>query len=54
LTGTFKYSKTDLIRHGYDPAATTDVLYFDDAACEAFVPLDQALYERIQTGLIRL
>jgi len=54
VTGTFKYSKTDVIRHGYDPAATTDVIYFDDAAREAFVPLDQALYERIQTSRIRL
>jgi fatty-acyl-CoA synthase len=54
VTGTFKYSKADLVRQGYDPVATADVVYFNDSECEAFVRLDKALYERIQTGYIRL
>ena len=54
LTGTFKYSKTDLVRQGFDPAACHDVLYFDDLETEAFTPLDQELYDRIQSGGIRL
>ena len=29
LTGTFKYAKTELVRQGFDPAASNDVLYFD-------------------------
>jgi hypothetical protein len=29
LTGTFKYSKTELIRQAYDPEACDDALYFD-------------------------
>jgi fatty-acyl-CoA synthase len=53
LTGTFKYSKTDLVRQGYDPAATPDVIYLDDPASETFVRLDKVLYDRIQTGQIR-
>jgi len=53
VTGTFKYTKTDLVRQGYDPAATDDALYFNDPECKAFVPLDQALYGRIQGGEIR-
>ena len=28
VTGTFKYTKTDLVRQGYDPAATADDLLF--------------------------
>jgi fatty-acyl-CoA synthase len=54
VTGTFKYSKTDLVRQGYDPAATPDVIYFDNPESQAFHRLDKALYDRIQTGQIRL
>jgi fatty-acyl-CoA synthase len=54
VTGTFKYSKTDLVREGYDPVSITDAIYFDHPALQAFIRLDKALYDRIQTGLIRL
>jgi fatty-acyl-CoA synthase len=54
VTGTFKYSKADLVRQGYDPVATNDALYFDNAESGAFTRLDQELYERIQVGGIRL
>jgi fatty-acyl-CoA synthase len=54
VTGTFKYSKTDLVRQGYDPAGTTDIIYFNDAECEAFVRLDIPLYNHIRTGRARL
>lgn len=54
LTGTFKYSKTELVRQGYNPAAIADPLYFDDPEAQAFVPLDQQSYERIQSGESRL
>ena len=53
LTGTFKYAKTDLVRQGFDPAASNDVVYFYDLESGGFTRLDQALYERIQTGCIR-
>ena len=36
VTGTFKYSKTDLVRQGYDPVASNDVLYFDNTESETF------------------
>jgi fatty-acyl-CoA synthase len=52
LTGTFKYSKTELLRQGYNPDACTGSLYFDSA--EEFVPLDKDLYQRIQAGEFRL
>jgi fatty-acyl-CoA synthase len=54
LTGTFKYSKTELIRQAYDPEACNDALYFDNDESEAFVPLDNELYRRIHDGAIRL
>jgi fatty-acyl-CoA synthase len=54
VTGTFKYSKVELVRQGYDPDAIADPLYFDLVESHEFVQLDKNLYERIQTGEIRL
>jgi fatty-acyl-CoA synthase len=53
LTGTFKYSKTELVRQGYDPVATTDAIYFDNPESHSFIRLNKALYDRIQNGYIR-
>ena len=53
MTSTFKHLKNDLKRDGYDPALG-DAVYFDDPKRQAFVPLDRALYRRIQTGKLRL
>jgi fatty-acyl-CoA synthase len=54
VTATFKHKKTELAHCGYDPGAHADVVYFNDPAREAFVPIDQALYDKIQGGLLRL
>jgi fatty-acyl-CoA synthase len=54
MTGTFKYSKTALVREGYDPNASADALFFDSADAPAFVPLDLPMYRRIQDREIRL
>ena len=54
VTATLKYTKHDLVRQGYDPAASPDAIYFDDPERGTFVPLDAALHARIQAGDIRL
>jgi len=54
VTATFKHKKNELVREGYDPAATADALYFDDPARQAYIRLDAALYGRIRAGAIRL
>jgi fatty-acyl-CoA synthase len=54
LTGTFKYSRTDLVSEGFDPSATSDALYFNDPESESFRRLDTPLFEGIRTGQIRL
>jgi fatty-acyl-CoA synthase len=54
LTGTFKYSKTDLVRQGFDPVASNDAVYFDDLESGVFTRLDQELYDRIQMGRVRI
>ena len=54
LTTTFKYTKTELVRQGYDPLATADQIYFNHPDQEAFVRIDQVLYEHLQNGRIRV
>jgi fatty-acyl-CoA synthase len=53
LTGTFKYSKTELVRQGFNPASSDDAVYFNHLELGAFTRLDQQLYERIEMGAIR-
>jgi fatty-acyl-CoA synthase len=54
VTATFKQKKTGLVRQGFDPAATTDALYFNDPERRAFVRLDQPLYDRIVARQVRI
>ena len=54
VTGTFKQRKVELVKEGFDPDVTKDPLYFNDPQSKSFLPLDKALYRRIQQGEIRL
>ena len=54
VTGTFKHTKGALVRDGYDPVAIHDAIYFDDRKSQAYVRLDEALYERIRDGRITI
>jgi len=54
VTPTFKQKKFDLVREGFDPSRISDPLYFSDAESRSFVPLDAALYARIQIGEVRV
>jgi fatty-acyl-CoA synthase len=54
VTATFKHKKSDLAQAGYDPARTGDQIYFNDNIRGAFVPMDVALHQRIQSGELRL
>jgi len=53
-TATFKHAKGDLQRQGFDPATTTDAIYFNDPALASFVRLDDALFQKLQNGDLRL
>ena len=53
-TDTFKHTKVELARQGYDPTATADAIYFDNPDRRAFVRLDGLHYARIQAGNVRL
>jgi len=50
-TTTFKYSKGNLVRDGFDPKVTTDKIFFNDLKKQAFIEVDNVLYEHIQTGM---
>jgi fatty-acyl-CoA synthase len=52
VTETFKQKKHLLAQDGFNPFATNDALYADCG--EGYVPLDEALYTRISSGLMRL
>ena len=53
-TSTFKPQKTELKRQGFDLTVVRDPIYFDDPEQGAYVPLDAALYERIDAGKVRV
>jgi fatty-acyl-CoA synthase len=53
-TATFKHQKSELVREGYDPAATADTIYCSDPSVRAFVRMDSALFDRIRAEKIRL
>jgi fatty-acyl-CoA synthase len=54
LTGTFKYTKTDLVRQGFNPTQCADPLYFNHPERRAFARVDTPLYDSILAGGIRL
>ena len=54
VTGTFKHTKSALMRDGYDPTAIDDAIYFNDRDRQAFVRFDKSLYDRMRIGELRL
>jgi fatty-acyl-CoA synthase len=54
VTTTLKHVKSELKREGFDPSATSEAIYFDDATQQAFMRVDAALYKDIQTGKVRV
>jgi len=54
VTATFKYTKSEFVRQGYDPASTADAIYLDAVDRGTFVLLDSAFFDRINAGQVRL
>jgi fatty-acyl-CoA synthase len=54
LTETFKPKKQALVSEGFDPRASDDPIYVEDAAADAYVRVDEAIYGQIQRGEVRL
>jgi hypothetical protein len=54
ITPTFKQRKYSDAADGFDPSVCPDPLYVHDPDRRAYVMLDQALYDRIRSGRMRL
>jgi fatty-acyl-CoA synthase len=54
VTATFKYTRSAVLRQGYDPVATSDIIYFNHPERKEFLRLDKELYDRIQICQVRL
>ncbi|HEY6876494.1 MAG TPA: long-chain-acyl-CoA synthetase [Polyangiales bacterium] len=52
VTGTFKHQKVAYRDEGFDPTKVQDPLYFLDG--DRYVPIDLALYRRLQSGELRV
>jgi fatty-acyl-CoA synthase len=53
VTETFKPKKQALVSEGFNPQATSDPIYVEDRATDAYVPLNEAIYRRIASGELR-
>ena len=54
LTGSFKLSKTNIQKDGFDPDSTGDKIYYLDKKSNCYHQLDTSLYEDVCTGKISL
>jgi fatty-acyl-CoA synthase len=54
ITGTFKLRKVDLVNDGFDPQTIPNPLYALDPATQQYRPLDQAMYDAVVSGKIKL
>lgn len=53
-SGTYKFQKVELRKQGFDPTHVKDRLYFLDSRQGCYLPLDQAAFDRIQSGQQKL
>jgi len=53
VTGTFKHAKQEFARQGFDPAASSDPVYFDDGDADTYMRMDAAACARIQASELR-
>jgi fatty-acyl-CoA synthase len=53
VTGTFKLRKVELQKQGFDPAATSDPIYYRDDAGRAYQRLDASIHELVVCGALR-
>jgi fatty-acyl-CoA synthase len=54
ITATFKLKKTELVKDGFDPKATKDLVFYRDDRRRTFELCDDDAFARIQRGQIRL
>jgi len=53
-TGTFKLKKVDYRKDGFNPAKTSDKMFYLNAKQGGYLPIDEKSYEEIKLGKVRL
>ncbi|XP_069741766.1 long-chain fatty acid transport protein 4 isoform X2 [Narcine bancroftii] len=53
-TGTYKFQKTEMRKEGFDPRVIKDKLYLLDQKLQKYVPLEEELFRKIQSGKVKL
>jgi fatty-acyl-CoA synthase len=53
-TGTFKLKKVDLAADGFDPARSSDAMYFDDRSKGGYRRVDVGLAQALRTGAMKV
>ncbi|KAM9326894.1 long-chain fatty acid transport protein 4 [Gastrophryne carolinensis] len=53
-TGTYKFQKTDMRKEGFDPHVVKDPMYLLDSQQGKYIPLDDEVYKKIQSGKLKL
>jgi fatty-acyl-CoA synthase len=53
-TGTLKYRKVDLVREGFDPMNTSDLLFVADVASKSYLPITADVLRDVLSGKLRL
>ncbi|XP_077862356.1 LOW QUALITY PROTEIN: long-chain fatty acid transport protein 6-like [Saccoglossus kowalevskii] len=54
ITGTYKYTKLDLVKEGFNPDLVSDPLYYFDSLAKSYTLLDHQAFEKIEKKEIRL
>ncbi len=54
ITATFKLKKIDLVKAGYDPTKTEDLLFYRDDRKRSYEPIDERVHAAILAGQIRI
>ncbi len=54
VTSTFKQTKLQLVKEGFNPVNIKDKLYYQDDSRKCYVPLDSELHQHIIAGKSKL
>ncbi|XP_077989528.1 long-chain fatty acid transport protein 2-like [Glandiceps talaboti] len=54
ITGTYKYTKMEMVKEGFDPTSVNDPVYYMDTRRKTYMPLNSMVYNRIVDGEERI
>ena len=53
VTGTYKLLKNEFVTTGYSPHLTNDQMFYLDNKLKIYIPMDERVYQQIETGAIK-